>query len=90
MLLAWAGIFVFVMLGIVRQGMSEKIITEQVILWFVGGAIISLTAAAKAKRRLLSQFRTLASGTKVKLLKYASRPNPLAWRIEVPDPGRCL
>jgi len=29
MLLAWAGIFVFVMLGIVRQGMSEKIITEQ-------------------------------------------------------------
>jgi hypothetical protein len=84
------GIFVFVMLSIVRQGMSDKTVNELVILWFVGGAIISLTAAAKAKRRLLNQFRTLASGAKVELLKNASRPDPLAWRIEMPDPGRCL
>jgi hypothetical protein len=90
MLLPWLGIFIFVMLTIVRQGMSDNTINELVILWFVGGAIISLTAAAKAKRRLLSQFRTLAYGAKVKLLKNPSRPNPLAWRIEVPDPGRSL
>lgn len=67
----WAGIFFFVMLGVVGRGLSTATVRTIVFLWLLGGAIFSFSMAAGAERRLLNQFRALASRVKTAERKYA-------------------
>ena len=87
MLLPWAGIFAFVIIGEIGRGLSGAAVGTFVFIWFLVGAILSLTAAAKAKRQLADDFRRLATGVNEKPL-IASRSGLWLWRGQAVNPVR--